>query len=91
MKTNIHTIRTLLATLLLAPLVALHAADAPKPATKPNIIFILADDLGMDGSAATARKRAKLRRSTSLPRRVCVFRHVMPCRCVPHRIAILAF
>jgi len=34
----------LLAALLLAPLAALHAADAPKP--KPNIIVILADDLG---------------------------------------------
>ena len=36
-----HTI-TLLTALLLAPLAALHAADAPKP----NIIIILADDLG---------------------------------------------
>jgi len=34
----------LLTILLLAPLAALHAADAPKP--KPNIIVILADDLG---------------------------------------------
>ena len=32
----------LLTALLLAPLAALHAADAPKP----NIIFLLADDLG---------------------------------------------
>jgi arylsulfatase A len=35
---------TLLTVLLLAPLAALHAADAP--ASKPNILFILADDLG---------------------------------------------
>lgn len=27
---------------------ALHAADAPKPDSKPNIIFILADDLGFE-------------------------------------------
>ncbi|MEI6074817.1 MAG: sulfatase-like hydrolase/transferase [Verrucomicrobiota bacterium] len=35
--------------LLLAPLAALHAADPATPAktTKPNIIFILADDLGI--------------------------------------------
>ena len=34
-----------LAALLLPPLAALHAADAPKT-TKPNVIVILADDLG---------------------------------------------
>lgn len=34
----------LLAVLLLAPLAALHAGDAPKP--KPNIIVFLIDDLG---------------------------------------------
>lgn len=33
---------TLLTALLLVPLAALHAADTPKP----NIIVILADDLG---------------------------------------------
>ena len=38
---------TLLTALLLAPLAALNAADAPKPATKPNIIYILADDFGL--------------------------------------------
>jgi arylsulfatase A-like enzyme len=36
----------LLSALLLAPLTALHAADSASPAAKPNIIFILADDLG---------------------------------------------
>jgi arylsulfatase A-like enzyme len=40
-----HTL-TLLAALLLAPLASLHAAEAAKPASKPNILFILADDLG---------------------------------------------
>lgn len=37
-------LRSTLAALLLAPLAVLHAADAPKP--KPNIVVILADDLG---------------------------------------------
>jgi arylsulfatase A-like enzyme len=37
---------TLFSALLLAPLAALHAADAPKPANKPNVIVILSDDLG---------------------------------------------
>jgi N-acetylgalactosamine-6-sulfatase len=37
---------TFLTALLLAPLAALHAADAPKPPAKPNIIFLFADDMG---------------------------------------------
>jgi len=37
---------TILIALLLAPLASLHAAEAAKPASKPNILFILADDLG---------------------------------------------
>ena len=36
--------QTLLAALLLAPLASLHAADVP--AQKPNILLILADDMG---------------------------------------------
>jgi arylsulfatase A-like enzyme len=40
-----RTIAFLIA-IMLAPLAELHAADAPKPASKPNIIFILTDDLG---------------------------------------------
>jgi arylsulfatase A-like enzyme len=37
---------TLLTALLLAPLSALHAADAPRLSKKPNVILILSDDLG---------------------------------------------
>ena len=38
----------LLTALLLPPLAVLHAADAsPKPADKPNILFILIDDYGI--------------------------------------------
>jgi arylsulfatase A-like enzyme len=40
-----HTI-TFLTAWLLVPLAALNAADAPRPAGKPNIIFIVVDDLG---------------------------------------------
>jgi arylsulfatase A-like enzyme len=45
-----HTL-TLLTTLLLAPLAALHAADAPKP--QPNIVFILVDDMPYAGPSFT--------------------------------------
>ncbi len=46
-----RTTLAILTLLLLAPLSALRAADAPKPAdhARPNIIFFLADDLGLDG------------------------------------------
>jgi arylsulfatase A-like enzyme len=40
-----HTL-ALLGALLLVPPAALHGADAPKPVSKPNILLILADDLG---------------------------------------------
>jgi arylsulfatase A-like enzyme len=36
----------LLTVLLLSTLALLHAADAPKPAAKPNIVLFLIDDLG---------------------------------------------
>ena len=35
--------RSLIAALLLAPLAALHGADAPNPASKPNILMLLAE------------------------------------------------
>jgi arylsulfatase A-like enzyme len=44
MNTIRRTTIVVLTTLLLVPLAVLHAADAP--ATKPNIVVILADDLG---------------------------------------------
>lgn len=50
MKPNL----TLLTSLLLASLAALHAADAPKP--KPNIVFILVDDMPYAGPSATGNK-----------------------------------
>ena len=39
-----HTI-TFLTAWLLVPLAALNAADAPRPGGKPNVIFIVVDDL----------------------------------------------
>jgi arylsulfatase A-like enzyme len=52
-----HSLTTCLAALLLTPLVALSNAEAAKPQPKPNIIIILADDLGAgDMSCAGATK-----------------------------------
>ena len=49
-----------MAALLLAPPAALHAADSPKPADqKPNVLFILADDLRPDGLGALGNKIVK--------------------------------
>ncbi len=39
-------LRTALTALLLAPLAPLHAADAPSKTEKPNILLLLADDMG---------------------------------------------
>ena len=43
---KMRTAFILLIALPLAPLAALHAADAPKPTSKPNILILLADDMG---------------------------------------------
>jgi len=59
MKNTLKHALILLAALLLAPLVALPAAEAAKPPAKPNILIILADDMGysdlgcMGGDAET--------------------------------------
>jgi hypothetical protein len=46
-----RTLQVILTTLLLAPLAALHAAEAPNP--KPNIVFILVDDMPYAGPSIT--------------------------------------
>lgn len=49
---------TFLTALLLTPLATLYAADVPKP-SKPNIIFILADDLGFADLSCCGAKQIK--------------------------------
>lgn len=53
---NKNTARILIAALLV-PLAGLHAAVAPMLAGKPNIIFILADDLGYGDLSCYAKNR----------------------------------
>lgn len=46
LQLHMKTLLCLLAALLLLPLAMSQAADAPAPASKPNIVFFLIDDLG---------------------------------------------
>lgn len=52
MKTTLPLLTALLTALLLAPQGALYADDATKPATKPNVVIILLDDIGYGDIAA---------------------------------------
>lgn len=45
-NTTQHALLALAATLLLTPLVAIYGAEAPPAARRPNIVYIMADDLG---------------------------------------------
>jgi len=84
--TPMKRILTLLAVLLSAPLCALHAAPAPKP----NIIFILADDLGFAEIGANGSDRYKTPHIDSLASTGIRFSHFYTAPlCGPSRALIL--
>jgi len=78
-----------LAFLLLVPLAALHAADAPRPA-KPNIILILADDLGYETIGANGGASYKTPVLDGLAAKGVRFTHcyVQPL-CTPTRVQLM--
>ena len=87
MKTTL----TLLTAMLLAPLASLHAADAPKPATKPNIILVMPDDLGYGDYACLGNPVAHTPSVDSFKKEALLFTqfHVSP-TCSPCRAALMS-
>ena len=64
---------TLITALLLAPLAALIASQAPKPAAKPNIVFILADDMRPDCLGALGHAVVRTPQLDALAREGMIF------------------
>ena len=58
-RTPRNTLLALSVTMLLSPLAALGGADTSRAANKPNIIFILADDLGIGSLSSYAADNFK--------------------------------
>jgi len=88
MKTAIFT---LLTALLSAPLAALQAADSPKPVAKPNILFILADDLGWGDLHCYGNARIRTPNLDRLARAGSLFTqfYVNGSVCSPSRAALM--
>ena len=90
-KGTMNTLTTLsLASLLLAPLAGLRAADEPKTA-KPNIIFILADDIGYGDFGCYGATKVKTPNVDRLASQGLRFTdaHSMASVCTPSRYAFL--
>lgn len=85
-----HTL-TLLTVLLLSPLTALNAADAPRPAARPNVIFILADDLGIGNVGCYGSDRYKTPHIDELAAQGTRFTHCYTAAlCGPSRALIMS-
>jgi arylsulfatase A-like enzyme len=81
-----------LSALLLAPLAALHAADAPKEVAKPNIVVILADDLGYADLGCQGSPDVKTPNMNSLAANGvrCTAGYVTAPQCSPSRAGLLS-
>jgi arylsulfatase A-like enzyme len=82
----------LLASLLLAPLAAVIGADAPEmPDRKPNIIFILADDLGWKDTSLYGSKFCETPNIEKLAQRGMMFTQAYAANplCSPTRASIM--
>lgn len=86
-------VTAVVATLILTT--AAHAAGQGKAAKKPNVLFILADDMRPDAIAALGNKHVQTPNLDKLVRRGFVFRHAycmgsfVPAVCLPSRTMIL--
>lgn len=90
-STTRHLLVAFTVALLLAPLVALHAAQEPKP-TKSNVVFILADDLSyMDIGANNSKTFYETPNIDSLANRGMQFTqgYAACCVCSPTRGSIM--
>ena len=81
---------TLFTALLLVPMAEIQAADTAKPGTKPNIVFILADDLGFAEIGANGADRYQTPNIDSLAESGIRFNHFYTAPlCGPSRALIL--
>ena len=87
MRTTLFT----LAAMLLSPLVGLRAADAPKPAGKPNILFAIADDWSYGHAGAYGCKWVKTPAFDRVADQGILFSHAYTpnAKCAPSRACIL--
>ncbi|MEI8290477.1 MAG: sulfatase-like hydrolase/transferase [Verrucomicrobiota bacterium] len=86
-----HTVmKAILPALLLASVVALHAADVP-PTGKPNIVFLLADDLGGGDLHCYGHPYARTPNIDSLAHDGTRFMqyHATGCTCCPARTGLM--
>jgi|694.fasta_scaffold131064_2 arylsulfatase A-like enzyme len=85
------SLRSALTALLLAPLTTLHADASPKPAKKPNVIFILADDLGWGDLGCYGNGRIRTPNLDKLAQRGTLFTqfYVNGSVCSPSRAAFM--